>query len=281
MRYLTDFDYKVRIQDAQLTQIISGDSSVKLDCELLSMDIFRSKLIQKYDVDAEFTDTTAYSNTATYNANALVYLDGVTWSNATSYTNNQLVVYTDSNVYLRNATTGGYSAGTLPTNATYFTLLGAKHDYFSTIVPESFWDYDTSYVVGDKVFYKNKVYTATNNNIAIAPDDINFGLSNWGSGVTYSVSAGQILNTSKFEKKDNRNPQVVNYMIDVIVYELMTRIPQRQIPQFRAEKYDFVVNKWLEDCAKGDTLTLNIPRKPFRQGARIRVSQNTKNVNSY
>lgn len=281
MAYLTSFDYKVRIQDAQLNQITSNDLAVKKECELLALDIFKSKLIQKYDVDAEFTDTTQYSNTLTYKANMLVYLDGIVWSNATVYTNNQIVVYTDSNVYLKNSTTAGYSAGILPTNATFFTLLGKQHDYYNTIVPKPFWDYETYYTVGTEIFYKDKIYTAIQNNISVAPDDINYGVSYWGSGVAYSVSAGQFSDTTKWQQGDNRNAQCVNYMIDVIVYEIMTRIPQRQIPQFRIDKYNWVVNNWLEDCARGETLTLAIPRLPFRSGSRIRVSQNTKNINSY
>jgi len=70
-------------------------------------------------------------------------------------------------------------------------------------------------------------------------------------------------------------------MIDVVIYEIMTRLPQKQIPQFRADKYTWVVDKWLEDCSQGETITLLIPRLPFRSGARIRVSQNQKNINSY
>lgn len=281
MAYLTSFDYKVRIQDVQLNQITSNDSAVKNECELLGVDIFKSKLVQKYDVDAEFTDTVQYSNTSTYKANILVYLDGVTWSNATVYTNNQLVVYTDNNVYLKNSTTSGYSAGVLPTNSTFFTLLGVQYDYYNTIVPKPFWDYATSYVIGTEVFYKDKVYTALQNNIGVAPDDINFGLNYWGSGVSYSVSAGQFSDTTKWQKGDNRNPQCVNYLIDVVIFEIMTRLPQRQIPQFRADKYKWIVETWLEDCARGETLTLDIPRLPFRSGSRIRVSQNAKNINSY
>lgn len=55
----------------------------------------------------------------------------------------------------------------------------------------------------------------------------------------------------------DRNPQVVTYTIDCMLYHLLSRITPRNIPQIRIDRYD-VVLAWLDKVNEG-TLIPNLP----------------------
>jgi hypothetical protein len=70
-------------------------------------------------------------------------------------------------------------------------------------------------------------------------------------------------------KGDNRNQQMVNYLIDIILYHLHSRIAPRNIPELRVKRYDDAI-AWLKQCAKGEFITGGLPLLQPRQGMRIR-----------
>lgn len=75
-----------------------------------------------------------------------------------------------------------------------------------------------------------------------------------------------------------RDPQLVNYLCDLTLYHLHSRISPRNIPQLRQDRYDNAIT-WLKMCATGDVtpklLEYEVPQKMIRWGS------TPKNVNNY
>ena len=80
----------------------------------------------------------------------------------------------------------------------------------------------------------------------------------WGPGVAESIGSNIDVNDIHFWMlRDGRNAQMVNYMIDIVLYHLHSRIAPHNIPDLRVKRYDDAI-KWLKDCAKGDNITANL-----------------------
>jgi hypothetical protein len=205
MGYLRLYDYISNIQTPTLTQLLQGVDEKRILKESTSQAQIVSYLVQKYDVSDEFTDTTIFSRTKTYYADDLIYLDYTAWNNTTLYTVGQMVSYTDSKCYICKLNTT--SSHEVPTNTTYWTLIGATNDLFYIKYPYPLFNVNTFYTKGDKVYWKGKNYVCqistpmpnhfseindiTYNNIPLRnvfPDNAANGKTYWGEGVAYSVS---------------------------------------------------------------------------------------------
>ena len=138
------------------------------------------------------------------------------------------------------------------------------------------WNYKTTYSAGDVVFYQDKVYTAVAGSTNIKPDS---NTSIWGLGVIYSFTGVLPTDVSKWTKGDNRNQQIVLYMVDITLYHLHSRINPRNIPQLRADRYDDAT-AWLKMVASGD-ITAALPEIVDPQGLSIRYGSNLKLGNYY
>lgn len=78
---------------------------------------------------------------------------------------------------------------------------------------------------------------------------------------------------------DNRNQQLVNYMIDIALYHVHSRISPRNIPDLRVKRYDDAI-RWLKMAGRGD-ITADLPLIQPKQGRRIRYGGTIKNINNY
>lgn len=132
------------------------------------------------------------------------------------------------------------------------------------LLPSDFtaWSSITAYVVGDKISYLGIIYSAVANNTNVLPT------SDFKKWEPVSWLAG-----------DNRSAQMVQYMIDVCLYHIHSRIAPRNIPQLRVDRRDEAV-KWLKMAGDG-SITASLPIKQPKQGGRIRYGGNVKNANSY
>jgi phage gp36-like protein len=77
----------------------------------------------------------------------------------------------------------------------------------------------------------------------------------------------------------DRDPQLLQCILDIALYHLHTRISPRNIPELRETRYDNAI-MWLKMCATGQVtpkLTIISPA----QGMRIRYGGNPKNTNQY
>ena len=75
-----------------------------------------------------------------------------------------------------------------------------------------------------------------------------------------------------------RDPQLLNYIIDMVIYHLHSRISPRNIPELRTTRYENAID-WLKMCAKGDcTPKLEIQTTG---GRAIRWGSQSKNQNNF
>lgn len=160
-------------------------------------------------------------------------------------------------------------------------------NFFYVTVPEVEYNALTTYVIGDKVFYENSVYTCLVSNVGIYPTNSGF----WGTGVPYSITGIATTDTTKWSAGDNRNPLIVQYLLDCTLYNLHSRINPRNIPDLRKERYNGNdpmdrggAIGWLKKVASGD-LTADLPQIDPQQGVSIRWGNangiTTRNSNTY
>lgn len=207
MGYLRLYDYTTgNIQGVILTQLLQGNDTQRVIKEAASQAQIISYLTQKFDCIIEFQNTTIFSPTATYQANALTELNYPAWViTVASYPVNTMVSYTDGNAYICiQATT---TAHEVPTNTAYWQLLGKQNDLNYIPYPYPMFQNNTYYNVGDNVFWKGKVYQCqiatplpnhiselndlTYANVTLLntfPDNGLNGKTYWGNGVPYFVT---------------------------------------------------------------------------------------------
>ena len=227
-RLLRDLDYLRVIQSDNLSQIIEANQQVKLDTEQSAQAEMISYLAQRYKVREVFSDTTVFSNSAVYFGKNLVEYTEPVYSITSSYMIGNRVVYL-SKIY--QATTN-MMAGAF--NAANWTFLCADKSLFYVKLPNSEYNPETSYEVGNIVWFEDKNYTALQKCKNIDPSNAAF----WGTGTTYSFSGQLPTNTAYWTAGDNRNQQIVLYLIDITLYHLHSRINPRNIPDLRKERYN-------------------------------------------
>lgn len=292
MAYLIFSDFKKQIQQDNLLQVIGNDLAVLNTAELQAIEEAYGYLVQKYNTSEEFTDTLQWSRTVAYKAADRVYLDADAYNASSTYALNALTLYAN-NVYI--CTTAITVAEAF--NAAHWQLLGAQHDLFFVTYPQPVFDYLHLYQKGDKVFWKNKVYTAQRDSIPsgqniqfrqiqnlpapnVFPDDPQNGVVYWGVGQAYSVNAGTLpTDATKWTKGDNRTQSVLMIVIDICLFHLHSRIAPRNIPDLRKDRYTNAI-QMLQAFARGE-MTAKLPLLQPTSGARIRYGGNIKNINSY
>lgn len=113
-------------------------------------------------------------------------------------------------------------------------------------------------------------------------------VSSWFTGTTYYFSGvNPTQNTTYWTKGDNRNPQIVLNLIDILLYHLHSRINPNQIPMLRNIRYDGASPAqlggsigWLKNVQRGK-VSLNLPEIVQTQGLAIRFGSTPKNNNSF
>lgn len=290
--YLIYGDFKKNIQSENLQQIISADLSILSSAQLAAEAEAQSYLKQKYDVTKEFKDLPVWSNTNAYDAGDRVYLDASAYSNTSTYAIGDLCLQAGNVYRCKAVTTGAF-------DAIKWDLVGQQYAIFSAVYPKPNFEYTGFYNVNDLVFWKNYTYKClvqtpllshdtglqyrAIQNLPlpnVAPDDIQEGANYWGNKTAYSVAAGTLpTNTIYWVNSDNRDQQMVIYLVDLVLYHIHARIAPRNIPDLRVKRYDDAIS-WLKMCAKGD-ITPNLPLIQPRQGNRIRFGGNIKQINSY
>lgn len=279
MGYLTARDYDGHIQEVNWNQILQGKSRVQAQAENFAIAEITSNLVQKYDTASEFTETSVYKKSATYKGNSRVYLDGPAWSaSASPYALDSIVSHTDGNVYIKNSTTAGYT-NQAPTDATFWTLLGAQYAIYFVTLPFPAYNWALAYSAGSKVFYKGDVYTAMQNiseKNYILPGT---NLSYWSAPESYTVTSVLVTDTTKWTYGDNRSILIYNWCTDIAIYNALQRISSRNIMQNRIDNY-YAAIQGLKDAASGlrtiPDLALNQPTTT--EGRTIKFNSNPKNL---
>jgi hypothetical protein len=202
MGYLVYNDYALTIQEFAFKQWIASNDAYRLQAEPRAEAKIKEFLTQKYDLTTEFDDTNIYADAFRYKAWDLVQLNYSAWVLG-NYTVGQFVSYTDGNVYrcILNTT-----SNQIPTNITYWILIGAQLGLTYIDLPYPLFDLKTVYNVSDRVYWKGKIYQCLQQtqlpthasvlqDVTYAnvqpyntfPDDAINGKNVWGVGVPYSV----------------------------------------------------------------------------------------------
>ena len=113
-----------------------------------------------------------------------------------------------------------------------------------------------------------------NNNTAIIDQAVLVGI---GEARSYLIQKYK-FDDEMLKTGNNRDSQLLNYIIDLSLYHLHSRIAPRNIPELRQTRYDNAI-EWLKMCSLGNVT----PRleEISTDGKVIRWGSQTKNTNSY
>lgn len=292
--------------DSPLKALILENYNSWLNAEQASQAEMISYLKARYWTDWVFTNTSRFSIAGVYYGKSLVEYTESAWVENTAYTGSALYVSTTAYVLNNKVTYNGYiytalgnttgnlptdatkwtkgalskrvsyegyiyecildSDGFVPTNTTYWVLVCADLSLFYVTLPNSEWDKDTKYASGVTVWYNKKTYTSLVANTNILPDS---STAIWGTGTDYTVTAYLPTDTTKYTVGDNRNQQIVKYLLDISLYHFLSASP-RNIADLRKERYDGNSPEqrggavaWLKRVSKGEVfaeLPIIVPR---------------------
>lgn len=249
-RFLKLDDYYVSISSTELSQILRDDDNNRLLAEDSCLFEIKGYLGTKYKTDNVFKPLIVWDRTRNYKIGERLYLNASDYANATAYTTYTTVLYLN-NVYECILA----STGNLPTNATYWRLLGEKGYYYPIALSYSG---ATSYTVGNVVSYLGYNYVNINNCIATLPTETAYWTlaSKVGEYYDYTIALNQLpSNNTYWTNEDARNRLVMRYMIDLVIYDLMSSSP-RQITELRVKRRDDAVS-FLKGL--GNTTSIDIP----------------------
>lgn len=277
-RLLRNTDYNRQIQEANLAQILQEDDTVRYYAEQAAQSEMISYLSQRYITSKIFTDTTEFDISTTYYGKNLIEYTEAEFSVQTTYVADDRVSY-KGNIY-KNILG---CTGVLPTFATNWTKITEDKALYYAKTPEVEYSHTTQYSQGDLVWYNDVVYTALVDTTGHLPTDTSY----WSAGASYSFDGIYPEDTAYWTKGDNRNQQIVMYLIDITLYHLHSRINPRNVPELRAVRYDGMnalqtggAIGWLKKIASGD-ITADLPVIIPEQGVSIRYGSVTKNTNTY
>lgn len=273
-RLLRDLDYLRLIQSDNLAQIIESNQQTKLDVEQAGQAEMISYLSQRYKIAEIFTDTTVFSYSTTYYGKNLVEFTATAYNTSSTYNIGNYCLF-GGNVYKcnTNLTTG-------PFNTSKWDLVCVDKQLYYVKLPYNEFSYTVTYAIGDQVWFNNKTYTCAKACKNIDPTYSEF----WGTGFSYSVTGVYPDDTSKWTKGDNRNQQIVLFLIDITLYHLHARINPRNIPDLRKERYNGNSPNdsggaigWLKSVAHGN-INADLPEYTPEQGMSMRYG-NTATYN--
>lgn len=290
MGYLYSRDFHNAIQDNQLLQVTRNDASVLVKAELTSLAEARSYLVQKYDTTQEFAFMAPWDNTVVYNAKTRVYID------YTAYVQQMYAIgakVTNGGIgYICIAT---ISAPEVFTPA-HWTAIGAQYTIYYASLPYPQFDLNGVYILGAIVWWGNKTYVCNQATVVQQPPSIQYGTyenvppqncfpdavgqTQWITPTVYNVPAGTLpTNTTYWTAGDNRDQQMVTYLVCLVLYYIHMAIAPRNIPDIRVKAYDDAC-KWFKAAAKGD-VTAALPVIQPKQGRRVRWGGQIKINNTY
>lgn len=221
-------DYDRAIQSDNLDQVVGSNYNLLLDVEQAAQLTMIGHLKQRYQVNRIFANLSTFSLSATYKGTNLVEYTESAFSASTVYTINQRVVY-NSNIYKSIAGSVAHAF-----NAAEWTLLCADKLLYYVTLPNPEFDITATYATNDVIWYNNYTYTCRQPITGILPTNTSY----WTVGSEYSVTNTYPTDATKWTLGDNRNQEVVQYLLDITLYNLHCRINPRNVPDLRKERFD-------------------------------------------
>lgn len=276
-RLLRDNDYLRQIQADNLDQIIESRENTRTEVEQSAQAEMISYLVQRYRTVKIFTDTTVFDISATYFGKNLIEYTETAYDITVGYSTNDRVLQ-DGKIYKSIA--GNAAHAFVPAEWTF--IVNDKSLFYAKTNEQEYIN-TTAYVLGDLVWYDDIVYTAKSGTTGNLPTDTSF----WTAGATYSFSGAYPDDSTKWINGDNRNQQIVMYLIDITLYHLHARINPRNVPELRMIRYDGNnptqnggAIGWLKKVSTGD-VTADIENLIPESGISIQWDSNPQNDNLY
>jgi hypothetical protein len=298
--YLTVNDYYTVIQPAQFKSISQREAE-RQAAEAWAISSIRQFLSAKYDLDFEFTPTSVFDFTKQYRANDRVIMDFAPWVAGTSYEADALMVLG-----------GSCYQCTIPNSDTTFdsskwNLFGTQYDMFYVPLPYPLFQQQVQtavgaksngyYDIGDKVWWDNHIYTALAQTVVVGgdvlqqypmyndvpPNNVFPGAKNseniWKDEGEYILEAGVMPFEPAWIKADNRDPKIVEAMVDISIYRLLSRVNANNVPDARKVAFHDQM-AWLA-CVKRGDLTIDIEEKQPEQNYSFFGTSKVKKRNGY
>ena len=266
-------DYDRAIQSDNLDQVVGSNYNLLLDVEQAAQLTMIGHLKQRYQVNRIFANLSTFNLSATYKGTNLVEYTESAFSATTVYTIDQRVVY-NSNIYKSIAGSVAHAF-----NSSEWTLLCADKLLYYVTLPNPEFDITATYATNDVIWYNNYTYTCRQPITGILPTNTSY----WTVGSEYSVTNTYPTDATKWTLGDNRNQEVVQYLLDITLYNLHCRINPRNVPDLRKERFDGNEPQqrggaigWLKNVA-GGKIYLDSPEVLPEQGNSI----NWGNSNGY
>lgn len=307
-RLLTNEDYTRIIQDDDLEQIIEDNYNILLAVEQAGQSQMIGYLKSRYITTQVFTDTTLFSTGATYRANNLVQYTAPAYDDTLSYSVSNHVVFSGIIYTCISGTTGQTAPNS---GVTFWSGICADKTFYYALQPLASYDNNVFYSTGDVVFYDDGIYQAKQNIRGVIPGQstnlmvryANVPNYLWTNGYMgnpvptadtqnwllisgYSFSNQYCENPTFWVQGDNRNALIVQYLLDIVLYNITARLSPRAIPQLRYERYQANNYEsggaigWLKMVSAGD-VNADLPEIILPQGISIVWGSNPRNISSY
>jgi hypothetical protein len=268
MPFLRLKDYYAQIQSDNLDQIISDDLTILQQAEQAAQAEMQSYLMQRYQTDKVFPDTTEFSITETYRGNMLIEYTADGYASGTTYVANDRVVLSNK---IYKSISG--STGTSPITTSAWTYVVADKTLYYAKTNESEYNEAIEYSSGAVVWFDDFIYTAMATSTGIIPGSDS---AIWSKGSEYTFTTHYPEETDYWTQGDNRNKVILMYLIDMTLYHLHSRLNPRNVPELRFVRYDGGhplqsggAIGWLKNIASGKLTTALREINP-KQGKSIR-----------
>jgi hypothetical protein len=134
--------------------------------------------------------------------------------------------------------------------------------FFRPIGYYSDWTVSQPYTAGTYIMHNGDLYKCISNSTGYSPD---ISPSKW--------------QRESVIKKDSRSSQMVQYVCDIALYHIHSRIAPQNVPQLRLDRYN-AAKQWLVDIAAG-VITAALPLNKPLSTSRIMYGGATKLNNTY
>jgi hypothetical protein len=221
-------DYDRAIQSDNLDQIVSSNYNLLIDVEQAAQLTMTGHLSQRYKVAEIFNGISTYNSAVIYYGKNLVEYTEAAFSASSSYVSGDRVVQ-NSKIYSANTTITPAAF-----NVAQWTLICDDKLLFYITLPYPEYLNDTIYDVDTFVWFENKVYKNKIKCTGIIPSNLAY----WTFDSNHSVTNTLPTDTTKWTQGDNRNQEIVQYLLDITLYNLHCRINPRNVPDLRKERFD-------------------------------------------
>jgi hypothetical protein len=277
--FLRTKDYYKQVASDNLDQIlkqarsISGDSEVLSMSELSNIEYIKNFISGRYRVGDIFQKLKNFNILTNYYYGDRINLTADDYVALTAYVIGDRVV---SNGYVYECILN--STGNLPTNQTYWDVLGLEGIYYIGY-PDKFDD-RILYSVGDRVNVDYIVYERLDNSGYIegkVPTDTNY----WEviQKSDYTAVNGVLPTDISWTYGDNRNLTIVTLLIDLCLFDIHSIINPRNIPELRKQRYDNSIS-FLKGVNKGE-YNMDLPSFGAQKGYQLRAGSNKPFTNIY